>query len=182
MVWVIKCKIILEMIWRETEITSSQREVRVIKGTSYSKCLKEIQGKSILVGVSASFELVRVRGPWGPFELSGVAITISRPETQTKKLKLTLANSPLFILKNVMFACLLSLNWEKWQNSDKNCKLVTMTSFARHAISALGTGKDRRHFLRNLGMIVQNGGHFGECRYVLAWKNVLWKTSELIDV
>ena len=110
---------------------------------------------------------MRVRGPWGPFELSGVAVTISRPETQTKKLKLTLANSPLFILKNAMFACLLSLNWEKWQNSDKNCKLVTLTSFARYAISALGTGKDRRHFLRNLGMIVQNGGHFGECRY--AW-------------
>ena len=31
-------------------------------------------------------------------------------------------------------------------------------SFARYAISALGTGKDRRQFLRNLGMIVQNGG------------------------
>ena len=45
-----------------------------------------------------------------------------------------------------------------------------------------GLGKDRRHFLRNLGMIVQNGGHFGECRYVLARENVLWKTSELIDV
>ena len=49
-----------------------------------------------------------------------------------------------------MFVCLLSLKWEKWQNWDKNCKLVTLTSFACYAISALGTGKDRRHFLRNL--------------------------------
>ena len=34
------------------------REVRVyIEGSSYSKCMKEIQGKSILVRVSARFEL-----------------------------------------------------------------------------------------------------------------------------
>ena len=35
---------------------------------------------------------MRVRGL---FELSGVAVTIYRPETQTNKLNLTLANSPL---------------------------------------------------------------------------------------
>ena len=35
---------------------------------------------------------------------------------------------------NVMFVCLLSLKWEKWQNSDKNCKLVTLMSFACYAI------------------------------------------------
>ena len=40
--------------------------VRVIKGSSYrgqncSKCMTEIQGKSILVRVSARFELARVR-------------------------------------------------------------------------------------------------------------------------
>ena len=80
-----------------------------------------------------------------------------------------------------MFVCLLSLKLEKWQNPDKNCKLLILTSFARYAISASGTGKDRRHFSRNLGMIVQNGGHFSECRYVLA-RNVLCKTSELTDV
>ena len=32
-----------------------QREVRVIEGKNYSKCMTEIQGKSILVRVSARF-------------------------------------------------------------------------------------------------------------------------------
>ena len=32
-----------------------------------------------------------------------------------------------------MFVCLLSLKWGKWQNPDKNCKLVTLTSCARYA-------------------------------------------------
>ena len=66
------------------------------------------------------------------------AVTIYRPETQTNKLKLALANSSLlsdFCHLNVMFICLLSLKWEKWQNSDKNCKLVTLTSCARYAIT-----------------------------------------------
>ena len=65
------------------------------------------------------------------------AVTIYRPETQTNKLKLTLANSSLsdFCHLNVMFICLLSLKWEKWQNSHKNCKLVTLTSSARYAIT-----------------------------------------------
>ena len=61
------------------------------------------------------------------------AVIIYRPETQTNKLKLTLANSSLlsvFCHYNVMFVCLLSLKWEKWQNSDKNGKLVTLASFA----------------------------------------------------
>ena len=51
---------------------------------------------------------------------------------------LTLANTSLlseFCFWNVMFVCLLSLKWQKWQNSDKNGKLVTLTSFARHAIA-----------------------------------------------
>ena len=53
-------------------------------------------------------------------------VTIYRPETQTNKLKLTLRNSSLLICH----VCLsLSLKWEKWQNSDKNCKIVTLTSF-----------------------------------------------------
>ena len=43
------------MIWGETKTTSSYR------GSNYSKCMTEIQGKSILVRVSARFELVRVR-------------------------------------------------------------------------------------------------------------------------
>ena len=56
------------------------------------------------------------------------AVTIYRPETQTNKLKLTLRNSSLLICH----VCLsLSLKWEKWQNSDKNCKIVTLTSFMR---------------------------------------------------
>ena len=65
------------------------------------------------------------------------AVTIYRPETQTNKLKLTLANSLLFFYfchPNVMFVCLLLSKWEKWQNSDKNCKLVTLMSFTRYAI------------------------------------------------
>ena len=33
-----------------------------------------------------------------------------------------------------MFACLLSLKWEKWQNSDKKWKLVTSTSSAWYVI------------------------------------------------
>ena len=33
------------------------------------------------------------------------------------------------------FVWLLSLKWEKWPNSDKNCKLVTLTSFVCHAIN-----------------------------------------------
>ena len=36
-----------------------------------------------------------------------------------------------------MFVCLLSLKWEKWQNSDKNCKLVTLTSFTCYAIPSM---------------------------------------------
>ena len=36
-----------------------------------------------------------------------------------------------------MFVCLLSLKCEKWQSSDKKCKLVTLTSFARYAIEVL---------------------------------------------
>ena len=59
------------------------------------------------------------------------AVTIYRPDTQTNKLKLTLANSSLlsdFCHLNVMLVCLLSLELEKWQNSDKNCKLVTLMS------------------------------------------------------
>ena len=43
------------MIWGETKTTSSYR------GSNYSKCMTEIQGKSILVRVSARFELARVR-------------------------------------------------------------------------------------------------------------------------
>ena len=48
------------------KIGSSQREVRAIEGSSYrgqnySKCMNEIHGKSILVRVSARFELARVR-------------------------------------------------------------------------------------------------------------------------
>ena len=55
-------------------------------------------------------------------------VTIYRPETQTNKLKLTLRNSSLLICH----VCLsLPLKWEKWQNSDKNCKIVTLTSFMR---------------------------------------------------
>ena len=55
-------------------------------------------------------------------------VTIYRPETQTNKLKLTLRNSTLLICH----VCLsLPLKWEKWQNSDKNCKIVTLTSFVR---------------------------------------------------
>ena len=55
-------------------------------------------------------------------------VTIYRPETQTNKLKLTLRNS----LLSICHVCLsLSLKWEKWQNSDKNCKIVTLTSFVR---------------------------------------------------
>ena len=64
-------------------------------------------------------------------------VTFYRPETETNKLKLTLANTSLlsdFCHLNVMFICLLSLKWEKWQNSDKNYKLVTLTSSARSAI------------------------------------------------
>ena len=42
------------------------------------------------------------------------------------------------LLKNVTFVCLLwgllSLKREKWQKSDKNCKLVTLTSFSRYVI------------------------------------------------
>ena len=66
------------------------------------------------------------------------AVTMYRPETQTNKLKLILANSSLlsdFCHLNVMFVCLLLLRWEKWQNSDKNSKLVTVTSSARYAIN-----------------------------------------------
>ena len=55
-------------------------------------------------------------------------VTIYRPKTQTNKLKLTLRTSSLLIFH----VCLsLSLKWEKWQNSDKNCKIVTLTSFVR---------------------------------------------------
>ena len=55
-------------------------------------------------------------------------VTIYRPETQTNKLKLTLRNS----LLSICHVCLsLSLKWEKWQNSDKNCKIVTLASFMR---------------------------------------------------
>ena len=50
-------------------------------------------------------------------------VTIYRPKTQTNKLKLTLRNSSLLI-----FHVCLSLSL-KWQNSDKNCKIVTLTSF-----------------------------------------------------
>ena len=35
---------------------------------------------------------------------------------------------------NVMFVCLLSLKWEQWRNSERNCKLVTLMSFACNAI------------------------------------------------
>ena len=31
-----------------------------------------------------------------------------------------------------MFVCLLSLKWEKWRNSDKNCKWVTLMSFMHY--------------------------------------------------
>ena len=65
------------------------------------------------------------------------AVTICRPETRTNKLKLTLANSSLlpdFCHLNVMLVCLLSLELEKWQNSDKHCKLVTLTSSTSYAI------------------------------------------------
>ena len=65
-------------------------------------------------------------------------VTIYRQETQANKLKLTLANSSLlsdFCHLNVMFICLLSSKWGKWQNSDKNYKLVTLTSSARYAIT-----------------------------------------------
>ena len=55
------------------------------------------------------------------------AVTIYRPETQTNKLKLIFSEF-------LTFVWLLSLKWEKWQNSDKNCKSVTLTSFARYAI------------------------------------------------
>ena len=55
-------------------------------------------------------------------------VTIYRPETQTNKLKLTLRNS----LLSICHVCLsLSLKWEKWQNSDKSCKIVTLASFMR---------------------------------------------------
>ena len=55
-------------------------------------------------------------------------VTIYRPEMQTNKLKLTLRNSSLLICH----VCLsLPLKWEKWRNSDKNCKIVTLTSFVR---------------------------------------------------
>ena len=70
-----------------------------------------------------------------------IAVTIYRPKPQANKLKLTLANSSLlsdFCHYNVMFVRLLSLKGEKWQNSDKNCKLVTMTSFTRYAIASHG--------------------------------------------
>ena len=68
------------------------------------------------------------------------AVTIYRPETQTNKLKLTLANSSLLsdvCHLNVVLVRLLSLKWEKWQNSDKSCKLVTLTSSARYAIGGI---------------------------------------------
>ena len=74
------------------------------------------------------------------------AVTIYRPETQTNKLKLILANSLLFsdfCHSNVMFVCLLLSKWEKWQNSDKNFKLVTLMSFTRYAID---------HWINNNGV------------------------------
>ena len=44
------------------------------------------------------------------------AVTIYRPETQINKLKLTFSES-------LAFVWLLSWQWEKWQNSDKNWKI-----------------------------------------------------------
>ena len=46
--------------WFELEGGSSYRGFELPR-VNYSKCMTEIQGKSILVRVSASFELVRVR-------------------------------------------------------------------------------------------------------------------------
>ena len=44
--------------------------------------------------------------------------------------------SVVWLLSLKCNVCLsLSLKWEKWQNSDKHCKLVTLTSFARYAIA-----------------------------------------------
>ena len=54
------------------------------------------------------------------------AVTIYRPETQTNKLKLIFSEF-------LTFVWLLSLKWGKWQKSDKNCKSVTLTSFAGYA-------------------------------------------------
>ena len=107
--------------------------------------MKEIQRKSILVRVSARFELVRVRGL---FELSRVAVTIYRPETQTKKLKLTLANSTLLSDFCHFKKCHVCLSF-----------VIKMRKMAKLR------QKLQREGLRNLGMIVQNGGHFGEFRY-----------------
>ena len=140
--------------------------------------MKEIQRKSILVRVSARFELVRVRGL---FELSEVAVTIYRPETQTNKLKLTLANSSLLSDFRHFKKCHVCLSFV--------IKMRKMAKLRQKLqISHSDVIRTLRYFrfrdwegLRNLGMIVQNGGHFGECRYVLA-SNVLCKTSELMDV
>ena len=54
------------------------------------------------------------------------AVTTYRPETQTNKLKLIFSEF-------LTFVWLLSLKWGKWQKSDKNCKSVTLTSFAGYA-------------------------------------------------
>ena len=62
-------------------------------------------------------------------------VTIYRPETQTNELKLTLANSSLLSLKcNVCLSFVIKMKKQKWQNSHKNCILVTLTSFAPYAI------------------------------------------------
>ena len=102
--------------------------------------MKEIQGKSILVRVSARFELVRVRGAH------------ESP---------TLVNYPLLsdfchFKKKFMFACPLRKMAKLGQ------KLQFSHSDVIHAL--LGLGRTIDIFVRNLGMIVQKGGHSGECR------------------
>ena len=61
----LKDKIISKMTWRELKIASSEQKGWVVedssyRGLNYSKCVTEIQGKSILVQGSERFKLARV--------------------------------------------------------------------------------------------------------------------------
>ena len=67
----------------------------------------------------------------------GTELPSLSPQEKSEKGPLTEGSlGVVWLLSLKCNVCLpLSLKWEKWQNSDKHCKLVTLTSFARYAIA-----------------------------------------------
>ena len=67
----------------------------------------------------------------------GTELPSLSPQEKSEKGPLTEGSlGVVWLLSLKCNVCLsLSLKWEKWQNSDKHCKLVTLTSFARYTIA-----------------------------------------------